>query len=281
MSMTRLKTKPTVVEARFSRTHSVDITHFSSINKPTIHDSVQHEHHIKAHNTLSIVADENQHLEIENLPHQDHGFELSDQERYALFDSQGMNRDFIRRHIRQERKSYTAAEQHQLSLIASRHMLAEIQQKNAKNVALYISHDGELSTQKLIEALWHIGVNTYLPRLHPFCPGQLLFCHYHKDSEMTSNQFGILEPKLNVQEVIPVTQLDIIVTPLVAFDDRCNRLGMGGGYYDRTLSNCIDNKPLAIGFAHDCQQVSHLPLERWDIPLPLIITPTRRLARTE
>jgi 5-formyltetrahydrofolate cyclo-ligase len=244
-------------------------TYFSSANK----------HLDSANQALSAVDPNNQHLHIDNLTHQDSGFELSNQERYALFDSQGMSRDFIRRHIRQERKSFTVAEQHQLALIASRHMLAEIQQRNAQHVALYFSYDGELATEKLIEALWHIGVKTYLPLIHPFSPGHLLFCHYHRDSVLIKNKFGISEPKLNVQDIIPTPKLDMIITPLVAFDGNCNRMGMGGGYYDRTLKNTVNNKPLAVGFAHDCQQVSHLPIERWDIPLPLVITPTRRLAK--
>lgn len=70
----------------------------------------------------------------------------------------------------------------------------------------------------------------------------------------------------------------MIVTPLVAFDDNGNRMGMGGGFYDRTLAQVKDNKPLAVGYAHDCQQVSYLPVEYWDIPLPIIITPTKRIA---
>ena len=248
---------------------SAKTTYFSSINK----------HLDSANQALSAVDADNQHVNIDNLAHQDSGFELSKQERYALFDSQGMGRDFIRRHIREERKSFTSAEQHQLALIASRHMLAEIQQQNAQHVALYFSHDGELATEKLIEALWHIGVKTYLPIIHPFCPGHLLFCHYHSESVLVRNKFGISEPKLNVQDVIPTPKLDMIVTPLVAFDGACNRMGMGGGYYDRTLKHSVDNKPFAVGFAHDCQQVSHLPVECWDVPLPLVITPTRRLAR--
>ncbi|MDO6680171.1 5-formyltetrahydrofolate cyclo-ligase [Shewanella sp. 4_MG-2023] len=278
MSMTRLMTNAISVEPSPARTPTINITYFSSINKSANTITQSNKHHIGAHQTLSIVADDNQHLDIDNLSHQDQGFELSDQERYALFDSQGMNRDFIRRHIRQERKSYTQAEQHQLSLIACRHMLAEIQQKNAQAVALYISHDGELATQKLIEALWHIGVKTYLPRIHPFSKGNLLFLHYHAESKMVFNQYGIAEPALSVQDIIPVNKLDMIVTPLVAFDDKGNRMGMGGGYYDRTLCQVIDGKPLAVGFAHDCQQVSQLPVEYWDVPLPIIITPTRRIS---
>ncbi|NKF50779.1 5-formyltetrahydrofolate cyclo-ligase [Shewanella sp. WXL01] len=195
-----------------------------------------------------------------------------------LFDSNNMSRQAIRRHIRQERNSITQDEQQQLALIASRHLLAEIQRLNAKRVALYLTHDGELATNKIIDALWQQGIETYLPVVHPFSPGNLLFLKYDKQTEMVENQYGIGEPKLDASKVMPVNQLDVIVTPLVAFDDSGNRMGMGGGYYDRTLAQVVESQPLAVGFAHDCQQVSKLPVEYWDIPLPLIITPTRRFS---
>lgn len=80
-----------------------------------------------------------------------------------------------------------------------------------------------------------------MPVLHPFSPGNLLFLAFQKDTPMHYNKFGILEPKLNVRNVLPVSHLDLIFTPLVAFDKDGNRLGMGGGFYDRTLQNWQKN----------------------------------------
>ncbi|WP_394131863.1 5-formyltetrahydrofolate cyclo-ligase [Shewanella maritima] len=202
-------------------------------------------------------------------------------EHEAVFDCCDMSRDSIRRHIRQERNSLSREEQLQLSLIASRHLLSEIQQTSAQHVALYLSNDGELDTKPIIEALWKIGVKTYLPVIHPFSKGNLLFLRYDSHTDMVSNRYGIKEPKLDVTSVMTAAQLDMIVTPLVAFDDKGNRMGMGGGYYDRTLSNLSHSKTLAVGFAHDCQQASELPVQYWDIPLPVIITPTRRFTQPE
>ena len=74
---------------------------------------------------------------------------------------------------------------------------------------------------------------------------------------------------------VPVKQLDIVFTPLVAFDREGNRMGMGGGYYDRTLQHWQENhSPYPIGIAHDCQQVEHLEQQHWDVPLGEIITPS-------
>ena len=88
---------------------------------------------------------------------------------------------------------------------------------------------------------------------------------------MLKNKFGIWEPKLNVQNVLPLDELDILFTPLVAFDKQGNRLGMGGGFYDRTLQNWQNASFIPVGLAHQCQQVEQLPTEAWDVPLHRIL----------
>eukprot|EP00487_Bulimina_marginata_P005672 TRINITY_DN23975_c0_g1_i1.p1 TRINITY_DN23975_c0_g1~~TRINITY_DN23975_c0_g1_i1.p1 ORF type:complete len:119 (-),score=11.69 TRINITY_DN23975_c0_g1_i1:63-419(-) len=93
---------------------------------------------------------------------------------------------------------------------------------------------------------------------------------------MSTNRYGIFEPKLNCSQICPIEQLDILFTPLVAFDVQGNRLGMGGGFYDRTLAKYYQEqwqKPIVIGLAHECQKVDHVPTEAWDIPLKWIATP--------
>lgn len=188
------------------------------------------------------------------------------------------SRNQLRKTIRAARNALSATEQNQASICASQKMLNELQAKKAQHVALYLTHDGELATPPLIHALWQLGINTYLPRLHPFNAGQLLFLHYTAKTPMQANQFGILEPRLDVRTVMPIERLDVVITPLVAFDLQGNRMGMGGGYYDRTLANWqLKGKPLPMGYAHDCQQVTRLPCEHWDVPLPIIITPSRVL----
>lgn len=144
-----------------------------------------------------------------------------------------------------------------------------------QRVALYFTHDGELDTQPLIEYLWSQGKDVYLPVLHPFCDGHLLFLNYHSNANMTVNHYGIAEPRLDVRDICPLQSLDILFTPLVAFDEKGNRLGMGGGFYDRTLSVLKKTKQVSvIGLAYDIQKTLSLPTEAWDMPLPKILTPT-------
>lgn len=95
---------------------------------------------------------------------------------------------------------------------------------------------------------------------------------------MTVNQYGIKEPCLRTNKTILSKQLNLVLLPLVAFDAQGNRMGMGGGYYDRTFAfknqhqNKIGTKPKLLGLAHECQQVEQLPIESWDIPLQGILT---------
>ncbi|MCL1124316.1 5-formyltetrahydrofolate cyclo-ligase [Shewanella surugensis] len=185
----------------------------------------------------------------------------------------------IRKTIRGKRREIPLHLQRESSLKACDLLLSLAIIEKVKHVALYVSQDGELDTKPLIEALWAKGIHTYLPRLHPFCLGQLLFLHYHVDTILVSNRFGILEPKLHVRDVMPIKGIDVMVTPLVAFDVKGQRLGMGGGYYDRTLAHWRDiGRPIPMGYAHDCQQVPHIEIQPWDIHLPYIVTPTQVIA---
>ena len=180
-------------------------------------------------------------------------------------------RNQLRQQIRKTRANLTALQQQQAEDSITQQALAFIEERNAQHIALYVSFDGEISTDKLIKTLWAQDKHVYLPVLHPFNPNHLLFLRYLPDTPMLKNKFGIWEPKLNVQSVLPLEELDILFTPLVAFDKQGNRLGMGGGFYDRTLQHWQNTSFIPVGLAHQCQQVEQLPTEAWDVPLHQIL----------
>ncbi len=177
--------------------------------------------------------------------------------------------------IRQRRRALTPEQQRRFGQQAAARMLSFPPVVMAHTVAVFLSFDGELDTQPLIEQLWRAGKRVYLPVLHPFSPGNLLFLHYHPQSALVTNRLKIREPRLDVRDVLPLAKLDVLVTPLVAFDEDGQRLGMGGGFYDRTLQNWQQHKILPVGYAHDCQLVEKLPVKEWDIPLPAVVTPSK------
>ncbi|WP_097355908.1 5-formyltetrahydrofolate cyclo-ligase [Candidatus Enterovibrio escicola] len=183
----------------------------------------------------------------------------------------------LRKLIRTKRRALSIEKQR----VAACELLTHFQNfevvRCANYIAFYLSVDGELGTQPLIQYCWRQGKAVYLPVIHPFSNGNLLFLHYCPNTDLIPNRYGILEPKFNVSEVLSVSKLDIICTPLVAFDGSGQRLGMGGGYYDRTLASWwnMGAGPHALGLAYDFQQVEILPVEAWDVPLSSILTPSR------
>ncbi|QBY03586.1 5-formyltetrahydrofolate cyclo-ligase [Thalassotalea sp. HSM 43] len=194
------------------------------------------------------------------------------------------DRQQIRRLIRARRQALTTAQQ----AIAQAAIADKLKQhpriKQANSIALYLAADGELNLDDFIQWCWQQGKQLYLPVLHPFSQGHLLFLHYQPNTTLVNNKYQIPEPKLAVNAVLPISQLDIILTPLVAFDLSGNRMGMGGGFYDRTLQHWHQQwqqansetqqnacRPYPIGVAHQCQQIESVPSEHWDIPLPEII----------
>lgn len=189
-----------------------------------------------------------------------------------------MERQNIRKLMRSRRNELSENEQLEAAKKIKVNIFQHLKNTEIRRLGIYLSNDNEIDTSLIIEELWHHNIAVYLPVLHPFCSGYLLFQRYEKNSPMTVNRYGILEPKLNCSQVCPVEDLDVLCTPLVAFDLQGNRLGMGGGFYDRTLAKYYRekrSKPEIIGLAHNCQQVDLLPIESWDVPLKTIVTPKK------
>jgi len=186
-----------------------------------------------------------------------------------------MLRQDIRKHVRNLRREISGEQQQLAAVQAADHALnfAPIQQ--AKHIALFLSVDGEINTRPLIAKLWQRKQQVYLPVLHPFSVGEVSLQQYDENTELKLNRLRIPEPSLDIRNLLPLSELDVLLVPLVAFDAGGQRLGMGGGFYDRTLQNWQQHGFMPIGLAHDCQQVDTLPVEQWDIPLPALITPSK------
>ncbi len=185
------------------------------------------------------------------------------------------DRNILRKTVRLRRNALLDSEKKQAEIDLKNRLCNHEKIRNANQIAVYLSNDGELATNAFIEWCWQENKAVFLPVVHPFSAGNLLFLQYKKETKLINNRYGILEPKLDVTKVCPLAELDVICTPLVAFDNTGARLGMGGGFYDRSLANWQQNQLYPIGLAHDCQQVEQVPMESWDIPLPEIITPSK------
>ena len=192
-----------------------------------------------------------------------------------------LDRNTLRKTIRAKRNQLTEEEQQQQEHSIAQQLISYCCQQGVSNIAIYLANDGELRTQQFIQLCWQSNISVYLPVIHPFSSKHLIFLNYDKSTSMRQNKFGIWEPKLNSTRLILPEQLDVLFTPLVAFDIQGNRMGMGGGFYDRTLVHLKNKSTKIVGLAHNCQQVPQIPTQPWDMPLDEIITPGQHIIPIE
>lgn len=186
------------------------------------------------------------------------------------------SRNQLRRQLRQRRNQLDGQQQADAAQAVKQQLIQSETVTSSRYIAAYLANDGELDPLPTIQWCWQQQIQICLPILHPFTAGHLLFLRYHQHSLLHPNRFGIPEPVLDCRDVIPVEQIDTILVPLVGFDAAGNRMGMGGGFYDRTLAQLHHSPgPQLIGLAHNCQQVAALPVASWDIPMQAIATPDR------
>lgn len=193
-----------------------------------------------------------------------------------------VSRQQLRQQLRAQRRSLSPRAQSAAATALNEQLQRTI--TSPCTIACYLANDGEIDLGVALHAFAQKAVKITLPVIHPFTGKHLVFQHYTSTTTMTTNRFGIVEPAPNCTAIHLLCEHDYLLLPLVGFDKKGNRLGMGGGFYDRTLANLEQRphrRPTLIGIAHDCQQVAQLPVEQWDIPLDKIITPTQRIIPTD
>ena len=148
--------------------------------------------------------------------------------------------------------------------------LSEYQQ--AEHIAAYFAVKGEISLEPLIDQALSNGKKIYLPNLDQ---KSLRFSPYFHQQKMRINRYKLPEPDVSDDEMLAPEALDLVLAPLVVFDAKGNRIGMGGGFYDRSFAFRKDSerrRPLLIGVAHELQKVESLEPESWDVQLDMVVT---------
>lgn len=187
-----------------------------------------------------------------------------------------LDRNAIRRLVRERRRGLCPRERQRFSSQLAANVTRSKLFRNSRSLALYLPNDGEVDLTAVAQAAWAMGKQCFLPVLSPLYHNRLWFAPYTAESPLQLNRFGIPEPDLNWRAMRPVWSLDLLLMPLVAFDRQGNRLGMGGGFYDRTLAYLNQRshwrKPHLIGTAYELQRFEQLPSQPWDMPLEGVVT---------
>ena len=187
-----------------------------------------------------------------------------------------LSRPQLRRMLRKARRALTPSEQRKAALGLYRQLAQHPLFRRAKHISLYLPTDGEIDPRLLLRAAQRRGKATYLPVISAWPRTKMVFQRVKPGEKLLPNRFRILEPRVNAKRQRKVWALDLVLLPLVGFDDAGGRLGMGGGFYDRSLAYLARRqswrKPTLLGLAHECQKVDRLAQASWDVPLAGTVT---------
>lgn len=173
----------------------------------------------------------------------------------------------------QRRTAIGEAERVRRSLAAQQALIASDWFRQARTIVLYSAFRGEVLTQLIAAAAGAVGKRLALPRVQKQ-PRRLLLHAYSGDpATLAQGAYGIAEPQPD-WPLVELGEVDLVVVPGVAFDRRGNRLGYGGGYYDRLLPEVKTANPAAAlaGLAYGFQLVPALPAEHHDTPMDAVAT---------
>ena len=173
----------------------------------------------------------------------------------------------LRNTLRERRRNLTSAQSRNAAALLLDTLSELPHWQAAEHIALYLPNDREIDPHHIAQRARQLDKKLYLPVIEK--DKTLTFRRWKAETKLVANRFGIDEPPLQAARR-NTPDLDIIFMPLVGWDSNGNRLGMGGGFYDRTLAG-ID-APLRVGLAYECQRVDKLVREHWDIQLHYIAT---------
>jgi 5-formyltetrahydrofolate cyclo-ligase len=183
----------------------------------------------------------------------------------------------LRRQLRRSRRALPDAERRD----ADRAIRAALRSlgvwQRGRRVAAFLGMPGEVDLRPCFDPAWRCGARLYVPHVISTRNGTMAFVPLEPGATLHGNRFGIAEPASGVRGRIPVRHLDTVLVPLVGFDSRGHRLGMGAGFYDRVLRQRLDRaqsfrRPRLIGIAYSVQQVERLEPAPWDVALDLVVT---------
>jgi len=178
--------------------------------------------------------------------------------------------------LRKARRELSPSQQRKAAHGLYRQLAQQPLFRRAKHISLYLPTDGEIDPRLLLRAAQRRGKATYLPVLSAWPRTKMVFQRVRPGEKLKPNRFRILEPRVNIGQQRKVWALDLVLLPLVGFDEAGGRLGMGGGFYDRSLAYLARRqswrKPTLLGLAHECQKVEKLTQASWDVPLAGTVT---------
>ena len=182
-------------------------------------------------------------------------------------------KDQIRQKLRTQRAELSLESFTRMSSAIAKNVRESEVFKSAQRIGFYHSVRGEADPSSLKTA----DKQFFLPVLSKNLDEGLVFIELNDDTQFEDNKFFIPEPAYDEEKIVAADTLDLVLVPLLGFDKNGNRLGMGGGFYDRCFAfkKQQKTKPLLMGYAYDFQEVDSLEPESWDVGLDMIATESK------
>ncbi|WP_313035532.1 5-formyltetrahydrofolate cyclo-ligase [Acinetobacter sp.] len=185
----------------------------------------------------------------------------------------------LRKQLRHQRRAVSDFQQKQAQQKILQQLIRLKSFQHAKKVGVYLHAFGEINTDQIIEYCFKQHKQVYLPMICTMNQ-QLhwvrISLQQYRNKRFSYHPFGMQEPMAG--RGVHVSMLDFLIMPLLACDIYGTRIGMGGGFYDKTLASA-PNKPFRLGIAHDFQLIQQRLLrEAWDQPLDALLTPSEYLS---
>jgi len=180
----------------------------------------------------------------------------------------------IREFSLKARKGLSREELEELSSAVMKNVISSPEYKVSKVVATYVSKSGEVKTEGIIRDSLRTGKRVLVPVSRPENTSLIFSELRNYESELAPGRFGVREPTSQYLRPVPLGEADLILVPLVAWDDRGHRLGYGKGYFDSALAGA-GISPITMGLGLESQQVSRIPEDEHDVPLRAIATEGR------
>ena len=178
----------------------------------------------------------------------------------------------LRKKIREQRKNIDAVEKLALDSAMNRFLTTYLDQYQAQTVAAFWPFDGEPDLLPTLDLLERAGKTVALPVIEDI-PGKpsMIFRQWSTDTSMVKNLYGIPEPVGTPEILLP--NIDLMLLPLVGWDESGGRLGMGAGFYDRSLQPFgLSDSPVRMGVAYQLQKIPRVPAEPWDVRLHMLLS---------
>jgi 5-formyltetrahydrofolate cyclo-ligase len=180
----------------------------------------------------------------------------------------------LRKQILAARAAMPPAQRHLESILLVGRATSHVRFLRARSVLAYAGFGEEVDTSGFLRAVLDAGKTLILPRVEKASGTLGLYEVRNLEQDLLPGQWGIREPRPDANRRVALRAAEFVLTPGLAFDARCNRLGYGKGYYDRLFGDCPGALPFRLALAFDCQRVEAVPVGISDVRLDAVITPS-------